>query len=72
MHHVNFEREVLLVDAMLGRRVEVELSQTEIGACEAGCAIGNDFNGRAQVLEFEFLLGDVDYGGFGCDLDLII
>ena len=64
MHHVHFEREVLAVDTVLGRGVDVELCKLELGSSEGGGAVDDDFDGGVEVLEFDCLLGDVDDGLF--------
>jgi hypothetical protein len=58
VHHVHFERVVLAVDVVLRRRVHVELHELEVGAADGGGAVDDDFDGCAEVLEFDFLLGD--------------
>lgn len=46
VHHVNLKREVLVVDTVLARGVEVELLKGEFLAGEVGSTLSNDFDGR--------------------------
>lgn len=59
VHHVNFEREVLAVDAVLGRGVNVELSKSELVATKGGGAVDDNLDGGVEVLKFHGLLWDV-------------
>jgi hypothetical protein len=43
----------------------VELDELEVRAGDAGGAIDDDFDCRAEVLELDFLLGDVERGLLG-------
>lgn len=69
MHHVDLQRKVLFTNAVLRRRVHVELLESEIGSREAGCSVEDDFESRSEILEFGFLLWDVENWGFGCKGD---
>jgi hypothetical protein len=62
---VGFEGEVLIVDAVLRGRVEVELLEAEGGAGEVCGAVYDDFDGGAKVFKFDGLLGNVEGGLFG-------
>ena len=57
--HVNFEREVLVVDVVLGGGVHVELLETEVRSVEGGGAVDDDLDRRAQVLKLDSLLRDI-------------
>jgi len=68
VYHVDFQRVVLAIYMMLGRRVHVELNEAEVDASKGRGAIYEDFDGGAQVLEFHLVdFWDVQYGGFGGD-----
>ena len=62
MDHVDFEREVLAVDAVLGGSVDVELSEFELVATEGGGAVHDNLDGGVEVLKLNSLLGNVDDG----------
>ena len=46
VHHVDLEREVLIVDAVLARGVVVELLERELLAGEGGGTLNDDLDGR--------------------------
>tara|TARA_R110002003_G_scaffold186_3_gene14539 strand:+ start:18456 stop:18743 length:288 start_codon:yes stop_codon:yes gene_type:complete len=70
--HVDFEGVVFAVDVVLRGRVHVELDELEFGAEHGGGAIDDDFDGGAEVLKFDFLLGDVEDGLVGCECDRVV
>lgn len=72
MHHVNFKRGVLAVDAMLRRRVDVELSESELRAGEPGGALNDDLDGGVQVLELDGLRRDIEDWLLSCERDRAI
>jgi hypothetical protein len=47
----------------------VELDEAEVGAGVAGCAVDDDFDGRSEVLEDYFRVGDVEDGPARCGGD---
>jgi hypothetical protein len=69
VHHVDFERVVFAIDVVLRGRMHVELLELEVGAADGSCAVDDDFDGGAEVLEFDFLLGDSHLGLLGEDGD---
>jgi hypothetical protein len=62
VHHVDFKRRVLAVNAVLRRSVHVELSKSELLVVEGRGTIYDNLDGRAQVLKHHFLGGDVEDG----------
>jgi hypothetical protein len=60
--HVDFEREVLAVNAVLGGSVDVKLSEFELVATEGGGAVHDNLDGGVEVLKLNSLLGNVDDG----------
>jgi hypothetical protein len=70
--HVDFEGMVFAVDVVLRGRVHVELDELKFGAEHGGGAIDDDFNGSAEVFEFDFLLGNVEDGLVGCERDGVV
>jgi hypothetical protein len=66
---VDFQGEVFVVDVVLRGGVHVELDEAEVGAGVAGCAVDDDFDGRSEVLEDYFRVGDVEDGPARCGGD---
>lgn len=62
VHHVDLQGEVFVVDVVLRGGVHVELDEAEVGARVAGCTVDDDFDGRSEVLEDYFRVGDVEDG----------
>ena len=67
MYHVNLEREVLAVDAVLGGGVDVELSKTELVAAKGGGTVHYNLNGGVEVLKLNSLLRNVDDRLLSCE-----
>lgn len=61
MHHVYFQRMILAIEVMLGRRVHVELNESEVRSCDACGAVRDHFDSGTQVLKLGlFYCRDID------------
>lgn len=67
MDHVHLEWEVLAVDAVLRRSVDVELSEGVLVAFESSGAVHDDLDGRAEVLKLNSPRGKGE-GGLGSSI----
>lgn len=56
---------VFAIDVVLRRRVHVKLDELELGTCDAGGAVDDDFDCSPEVFEFDFLFWDVKDGLVG-------
>lgn len=66
---MHLKRKILAVDAMLGRRMNVELSQTELVAIKGCGTVHHNLDGGVEVLEYDSLLGDIDDGFLSSEAD---
>lgn len=51
MNHVHFEWKIFIIDAVLGRRVEVKLFKVEGFVSKFGCSFGDYLDCGAEILK---------------------
>lgn len=62
---MHLQRVIFAINVMLRWSVHVELNKAELGACESGGAVGDNFDSSAQILELDlFYFWDINDGLF--------
>ena len=69
---MDLKREILAVNAMFGRCVDMELRETELVATKGCCTVYYNLDGGIEIFEQDSLLRDFDGGLFSSKADRAI